>query len=114
MQGVLGSGQSVLSDWTFSVNGTAVSSTNPFYLSLFAGSGQDLSFLSVWDFDGSSWVNLGPTDLAYDGTYAGFTATDLDDVAVVDTAPVPVPSALFLLGPGLAGLGLVRRRFFKE
>ena len=30
------------------------------------------------------------------------------------TNPVPVPSALFLLAPGLAGLALVRRKFKKQ
>ena len=37
----------------------------------------------------------------------------LDNVVVQPTAPVPIPGALLLFGPGLAGLAAVRRRFKK-
>jgi hypothetical protein len=36
----------------------------------------------------------------------------LNDFAVSGTAPVPIPGALLLFGPDLAGLGLMRRRIF--
>ena len=68
LQSILGTSQSVLSDSASSVNGTTVGSSNPVYLSLFAGPGQSLYTLSVWDYNGTNWVNLSPADLAYDGT----------------------------------------------
>ena len=109
----LAAGQTVLSGWTFSVTG--LTSGSPAYLSLYAGSGQTLYTLSVWDYNGTAWSQLTTPDLAYDGTYASFTTTlnlNSNDIAVAGTAPVPIPSALLLLGPGLAGLGIMRKRIF--
>ncbi len=116
LQSALGSsGQSVLSDWTFSLSGTTVSSTNPVYLSLFAGSGQSITNdLEIWEFNGTSWSSFAANDLAYDGTFASFTTTALEDFAVTGEAtPTPIPGALLLFGPGVAGLALLRRRVFK-
>jgi T5SS/PEP-CTERM-associated repeat protein len=110
LQSKLTAGQSVLSGWSFSTTG--YTSGNPLYLSLFAGAGQTLSGLTIWDYTGGAWGQFSATDLAYNGTYASFTTTALNDFAVSGTAPVPIPGALLLFGPGLVGLGLVKRRFF--
>jgi T5SS/PEP-CTERM-associated repeat protein len=112
LQGLLGSDQAVLSAWDFSTTGYTVSSTTPVYLSLWADTATDLSDLTIWHYDGSIWSKFDATDLAFDGTYASFSATSFSGYAVSGTAPVPVPSALFLLGPGLAGLAFMRRRIF--
>jgi hypothetical protein len=108
LQSKLAAGQSVLSGWSFSTTG--YTSGKPVYLSLFAGAGQTLSGLTIWDFSAGAWGQFSATDLAYNGTYASFTATNLNDYAVSGTAPVPIPGALLLFGPGLVGLGLVKRR----
>ena len=91
----------MLSGWTFSLGGTTVSSTNPVYLSLFAGSGHSLSNdLEIREFNGSSWSNFAANDLAYDGTFASFTTTALEDFAVTGEAtPTPIPSALLFSAP---------------
>jgi T5SS/PEP-CTERM-associated repeat protein len=112
LQGLLGTGQIVLSGWDFS--GVTGYSGSPVYLSLYAGSGQSLSGLAIWHYDGDNWVRMALSDLGYDGTYASFTATDLSGWAVSGTAPVPIPAAVWLLGPGLAGLGFVRKRLSKR
>jgi T5SS/PEP-CTERM-associated repeat protein len=114
LESLLASGNTVLSAWNFSTTGTTVSDTNPVYLSLYAGSGQTLSGLSIWYYDGSTWSAFTANDLAYDGTYASFTATDLSGYAVSGTAPVPIPAAVWMLGPALAGLVGFRRRFFRK
>ncbi len=107
----LSTGQSVLSAWKFSTGG--YTSGSPVYLSLFAGAGQNLSGLTIWDYANGTWSQFSATDLAYNNTYASFTTTNLNDYAVTGTTPTPVPSALLLLGPGLAGLGFMRRKIFK-
>ncbi len=84
---------------------------NPVYLSLFAGSGHSLSDLTVWHYDGSAWSTYDAFDLAYDKTYASFTVTGFSGYAVSGTAPVPLPAASWLLGPGFIGLVGLRRRF---
>jgi T5SS/PEP-CTERM-associated repeat protein len=113
LQSLLGTGKSVLSDWSFTTTGTTVSSSNPVYLSLSAGAGQSLAGLAIWDFNGSAWSQLSPTDLAYNGNYASFTALNLKDIAVSGTetaSPTPIPAALWLLGSGLMGLLGIRRK----
>ncbi len=108
LQALLGADEAVLSGWDFTTTG--YTSGDPVYLSLYAGSGQTLLDLSIWHYDGSSWSAYDAYDLAYDGTYAGFTVTDFSGYAVSGTAPVPIPAAAWLLGSGLAGLAAVRRR----
>ena len=114
LQTALGSsGESILGAWTFSLGGTTVSGTNPVYLSLFAGPGHSLlNDLEIWEYNGTSWSEFAANDLAYDGTYASFTTTSLEDFAVTGETPTPVPSALFLLAPGLGALAFMRRRVF--
>ena len=46
-----------------------------------------------------------PTDSST--TRSVFTLASLD----VEQTPVPLPAGLFLFGPGLAGLGVLRKRF---
>ena len=108
LQSALGAGQSVLSDWTFSTTG--YTSGSPVYLSLFAGPGQSLTGLAIWDYSNGSWTQVSPSDLAYDNIFASFTALDLDDYAVTGNSPVPIPGAVWLLGSGLFGLMGVRKR----
>ncbi len=111
LQSALAAGQSVLSGWSFSAT-EGYASGNPVYLSLGIGSGYQLSGLTIWDYVDGTWVQFSASDLAYDGTYASFTTTDLFDFAVTGAAPVPIPSALLLLGPGLAALAFMRKRIF--
>ena len=108
LQNALGTGQSVLSGWTFS--STGYNSGDPVYLSLFAGSGQSLTGLTIWDFSNGSWAQVSPSDLAYDNTSASFTAGNLDDYAVTGNSPVPIPGAVWLLSSGLFALMGLRRR----
>lgn len=113
LQGLLSTGESVLSGWDFSTTG--YTSGSPVYLSLFAGSGLSLENLEIWGYNGSAWSQLSPSDLAYDGTYASFTATSLTSYAVVDPpSSVPIPGAMWLLGSGLVGLVGARRRMGKS
>jgi fibronectin-binding autotransporter adhesin len=109
LQGLLDAGQTVLSGWNFTTTG--YTSGDPVYLSLFAGSDQLLSDLTIWHFEGSTWGKYDAMDLAYDNTYASFTVNGLSSYAVTGAAPVPIPAAAWLLSSGLAGLGFLRRRF---
>ncbi len=115
LESKLTAGQYFLSGWTFSTSG--YSTGNPVYLSLFAGTSETLSGLEVWDYNGTSWSQFAANDLAYDGAYASFTSTNLNDYAVTGAAPLtgatptPIPGALLLFGPGLAGLIGMRKRF---
>jgi T5SS/PEP-CTERM-associated repeat protein len=113
LKGQLASGTAVLSAWDFTIT-QGYTSGSPVYLSLFAGSNQSLSTLSIWHYDGSTWSAFTANDLAYDGTYASFTATGFSGYAVSGTAPVPIPAAVWLLGSGLAGLVGMRRRLFRK
>ncbi len=109
-----GTGQYFLSGWTFSTTGYTAG--NPVYLSLFAGSGQNETGLTIWDYANGTWSQFAANDLAYDGAYASFTSTNLNDYAVTGAAPLtgatptPIPGALLLFGPGLAGLIGIRKR----
>jgi hypothetical protein len=106
LQSLLAAGESVISGWDFSSTGYTVSASTPVYLSLFAGSGLGLSDLEIWSYNGSTWSLTSPSDLAYDGTYASFTAFDLSSYAVVDPpSSVPVPAAVWLLGSGTGRAG---------
>jgi T5SS/PEP-CTERM-associated repeat protein len=113
LQSQLAAGTAVLSAWDFSIT-QGYTDGDPVYLSLFAGSDQSLSTLSLWHYDGSTWSAFTANDLAYDGTYASFTVTGFSGYAVSGTAPVPIPGAVWLLGSGLAGLVGMRRRLFRK
>lgn len=114
LQGLLASGNTVLSAWNFSATGYTVSASNPVYLSLSAGPGQSLSKLGIWHYDGSTWSVHDAYDLAYNGTYASFTVTGFSGYAVSGTTPTPIPAGVWLLGPALAGLAGMRRRLFRK
>jgi hypothetical protein len=108
LQGLLDPGQAVLSGWDFATTGNTTG--NPVYLSLFAGTGQSLSDLDIWHYDGSAWGRYAASDLAYDNLYASFTVTGFSGYAVSGTAPVPIPAAAWLFGSGLLGLLGARRK----
>ncbi len=68
----LGGGESVLSGWTFlSANYAA---GNPVYLSLSIAGGYSHNDFDVWDYNGNAWTALAASDLAFDGSFASFTA----------------------------------------
>jgi T5SS/PEP-CTERM-associated repeat protein len=114
LQNLLSSGQSVLSAWHF-LPMSGYTAGDPVYVSVLAGAGQSLSTLGIWHYDGSTWSAITANDLAYDGTYASFTLTSLDNIyAVSGSAPVPIPAAVWLLGSGLAGLVGMRRRLHRK
>jgi T5SS/PEP-CTERM-associated repeat protein len=108
LQGLVGAGNTVLSGWDFTTSGYTVG--DPVYVSLFAGSGRDLSDFTIWHYDGSIWAKYAASDLAYDNKYASFTVNGFSGYAVSGTAPVPVPAAAWLLGSGILGLVGIRRR----
>ena len=85
LDGLLPTGQAVLSGWTFSAPGYTAG--DPVYLSLGVGYSRDA--LDVWSYNGSTWSAFAANDLTFDGRFASFTVTALDgyDYAV---AAVPV------------------------
>lgn len=109
LEGILGSGGTVLSAWDFLAEG-GYTEGDPVYLSFEIGDEYDLSALALWYYDGSTWSEYIANDLAYDNTYASFTVTDFSGYAVTASASVPIPAAVWLLGSGITGLGLIRRR----
>jgi T5SS/PEP-CTERM-associated repeat protein len=111
LQSLVGAGNSVLSAWTFAGT-TGYTTGNPVYLSLSAGAGQTLASLAIWGFNGSSWSQLSPATLAYDGSYASLTAANLNDIAVSGTTPTPtpIPAAVWLLSSGLLGLFGIKKK----
>lgn len=111
LQSLVGAGKSVLSGWSFKAD-AGYTSGSPVYLSLFAGSDSNLSDLTIWKYSNGTWGQFSAADLAYDKTFASFTATDLSDYAVSGTAtPTPIPAAAWLLGSGVLGLlGLKKRK----
>jgi len=100
--------ESFLSGWEFTLTGSAISASNPAYLSFEIGAGHSLDDLSLWHYDGSEWTEYAANDLNYDGQYASFTVTSFSGYAV---SAVPEPCAAALLLVGLLSLaGYARRR----
>jgi hypothetical protein len=65
---------------------------------------------------GPGWTNITELDFnSFGGTNHGYGGTGPHFVMdnFNGTAPVPIPGALFLFAPGLAGLAAIRRRFTK-
>jgi probable HAF family extracellular repeat protein len=88
--------------WTINSDGTAT----PIDLnSLIAGSG--------WTLWGATGINDKGQIVGYGIQGEGPEATFHAFVMSPNAAPVPLPPALLLFGSGLAGLGALRRRFFK-
>jgi T5SS/PEP-CTERM-associated repeat protein len=99
LKDVAGTGRNVLSGWTFAMSEYTVSSDNPVYYSFRVGAGLSTEDLDLWQYNGTTWASYTPFDLAYDGMYASFTATNLSGYAVT-----PEPSTFALLGIGTLGL----------
>jgi fibronectin-binding autotransporter adhesin len=99
--------EDVLSAWNLS----AEDYDSEIYLSLFAGSAEDILDLTIWYLLNGVWTEYDATDLSFDGTYASFTVTDLGTYAVTAISSVPVPETLCLLAAGVLGMaGLNRKR----
>jgi T5SS/PEP-CTERM-associated repeat protein len=79
-----GTGTSILDGWMYSTTGGYIAG-DPACLSLSLASAYTRDNLSVWGYNGSAWSQLSADDLAFDGSYASFTATALNgwDYAVV-------------------------------
>jgi T5SS/PEP-CTERM-associated repeat protein len=75
LNGLLTGGATVLDGWSLSgVSG--YNGTDPFYLSFsLPCTGYKRSGLTVWRYNGTSWSNLSPYDLTYDGALASFGDT---------------------------------------
>ncbi|MGD0960936.1 MAG: hypothetical protein ABSB19_14115 [Methylomonas sp.] len=106
LQSSLAGSQALLSGWDFTSSGYG--SASPVYLSFYVGSGFNYNQFLIWQFNGSTWGQYKPTDLAYSNGFVSFTANNLDSYAVA--AAVPLPGAAWLFGGALAGLGVFGRR----
>jgi hypothetical protein len=106
---------SILNGWLFDFE-DGYTEGDPVYLSLLAGEDYDLSDLTLWHFDdeNSEWSVYESSDLTYDGQFANFSVTGFSGYAVTSSASVPLPSAVILLGSGLATLVGFRRKFKKS
>jgi T5SS/PEP-CTERM-associated repeat protein len=82
--------QSLLDGWEFS-SVSGYTPGNAVYLSLAPGRYYPSGGLQYWSYNGSTWSPLAANDLWFDGTYASFTATALnnDGFAVSGVAVLP-------------------------
>ncbi|MCX5807733.1 MAG: carbohydrate binding domain-containing protein [Proteobacteria bacterium] len=91
-------------------------SYNEFSLAINSGTLAGSVLVNADTFDWTNYqFNFTATSSATNLTFYGRqdpTAYFLDNVSVTN-APVPIPSALLLFAPGLAGLAAIRRRFTK-
>jgi hypothetical protein len=95
----LPAGQTVLDAWVFSTDGFTTG--DPAYLSLLVGVGYtpaqlaaaafSRTNLSVWDYNGASWSLFQADDLTFDGTYASFTTTAINDLTSSEYAIAGTP-----------------------
>ncbi len=85
----LGGGESILSGWTFlSANYT---SGDPVYLSLSIAGGYSHNDFDVWDYNGNAWTALAANDLAFDGSFASFTAYAINGCSYAVTGVALLP-----------------------
>ena len=99
-------GWPVLDAWTLSTTGT-FGANDPAYLSLSIPSQYSYysrDTLHVWSSpDGTTWSQIDPNDLTFDGNYASFTV-NANLLNGYSYAVVPEPTGLLLVAAGLAGL----------
>ncbi len=65
---------------------------------------------TLWTMLSFSVTGTGSDTLTLQG-FSDSAYNNIDNVSVVKGAPVPVPGALLLFGPGLVGLAAIRKRF---
>ena len=109
LKGMLGGSDSILGGWDLAADG-GYTVGDPIYLSFKDGiGGNTTSSMHLWSYDGTKWSPFDADDLAYDGSYASFTATSMGCYAVT----VPEPGMIMLLGLGIGGVLIersIRRR----
>jgi hypothetical protein len=66
--------------------------------------------LEVFNWSGINEVDLSTSGGTHHSTYTSGTGTQVAMDNLTINSPIPEPTTLSILGAGLAGLGLVRRR----
>jgi hypothetical protein len=79
---------------------------------LIAGDTKTVTLTNSFQTFTENWANVATVD--FTSSFSGTDQISLDNIVINNTAPVPEPSTLFLLGAGFAGFGLFGRKFRKS